>query len=83
MLSRWQTLPPYKRLWILSGVVWFPIIILTIGLALVISDAHAFKFIWLSLLCTGLVVSGTLYVLGVIRMVQVMKAKRLEDGLRL
>ena len=80
MLSRWRTLPPFTRMWVLCGVVWIPFVILEVVLGIVLGGTSSWTTIWVSLVVIGAAASGTFWVLGVIRLVQFARIKRRESA---
>jgi hypothetical protein len=79
MLSRWRALPSFTRMWVLGGLVWFPIILLEAVLAIIFRSAPSWTTIYVTLAVLGAAASGTFWVLGVIRAVQFARRKRLDD----
>lgn len=75
MVNRWRALPPPTRMWLMGGAVWFPIIVLELVLGILVGGTRAWTPIWVSLLVIGVVTGGTCWVLGVIRAVQLVRAR--------
>jgi hypothetical protein len=66
-------------MWVLCGVVWFPFISLEVVLGIVLGGTSTWTTVWVSVAVMGTIASGTFWVLGVIRLVQFARRKRLED----
>ena len=76
MVNRWRALPPPTRMWVMGGLVWFPLILLELILGIFVGGTRAWTPIWVSLLVIGVVTGGTFWTLGAMRAVQLVRARR-------
>jgi hypothetical protein len=64
MVNRWRALPPPTRMWVMGGVIWFPLIPLELVLGMVFGGTRAWTPIFVTLIVIGVVTGGTFWVLG-------------------
>jgi hypothetical protein len=81
MVNRWRALPPPTRMWVMSGVVWFPLILLELVLGSLVGGTRAWTPIFVSLIVIGVVTGGTFWVLGAMRAVRLVRARRRQGTL--
>jgi hypothetical protein len=79
MQNFWRTIPPWTRMWILCGVVWLPLALLEVILGLIFGGTREWTTIFVSLIIIGVITGGTFWVVGVIRLVQFARARRLGN----
>lgn len=79
MVNRWRTLPPPTRMWVVGGVVWFPVILLELVLGVLIGGTRAWTPIFVSLIVIGVATGGTFWVLGAMRAVRLVRARRRQS----
>jgi hypothetical protein len=76
MVNRWRALPPPTRMWVMGGVIWFPLILLELVLGILVGGTRAWTPIFVSLIVIGVVTGGTFWVLGAMRAVRLVRAGR-------
>ena len=79
MVNRWRALPPHTRMWVAGGVVWFPLILLELVLGILFGSTRAWTPIFVSLIVIGVVAGGTLWMLGAMRAVRMVRASRQQS----
>ena len=79
MVNRWRALPPHTRMWVMGGVVWFPLILLELVLGILFGGTRAWTPISVSLIVIGVVTGGTFWVLGAMRAVRLVRASRQQS----
>ncbi len=79
MINHWRALPPPTRMWVVGGVVWFPLILLELLLGILVGGTRAWTPIYVSLIVIGAVTGGTFWVLGAIRAVRLVHARRRQS----
>jgi hypothetical protein len=53
MVDRWRALPPPTRMWVVGGLVWFPLILLELVLGILVGGTRAWTPIFVSLIVIG------------------------------
>lgn len=70
MRSRWLALPTSRRLWIVSGLVIVPAIVLMLLLAPVLGDTSYWTPTYVSIILVAFVIALIIWVRGTIQAVQ-------------
>lgn len=79
MVNRWRALPPPTRMWVMGGLVWFPLILLELVLGILVGGTRAWTPIWVSLLVIGAVTGGTFWTRGAMRAVRSLRGPARQD----
>jgi hypothetical protein len=79
MVNRWRALPPHARMWVMGGAVWFALILLELVLGILVGGTRAWTPIFVSLIVMGVVTGGTCWVLGAMRAVRLVRARRRQS----
>ncbi len=79
MVNRWRAMPPPTRMWVMGGAVWLPLILLELVLGILVGGTRAWRPIYVSLIVIGVVTGGTFWVLGVMRAVRLVRARRRQS----
>jgi hypothetical protein len=63
-------------MWVMGGLVWFPLILLELVLGILVGGTRAWTPIWVSLLVIAAVTGGTFWTLGAMRAIRLVRARR-------
>jgi hypothetical protein len=80
MINRWRALPPHTRMWVMGGVVWFPLMLVELVLGILFGGTRAWTPIYVSLIVIGVVTGGTFWVLGAMGAVRLVPARRQQTA---
>jgi hypothetical protein len=74
--SGWRALPRSRRLWLMSGLIWLPAVLLIIILGPVFGHTRHWTAVYLSIAVIAFVIGMIFWALGTIRLVQEARARR-------
>jgi uncharacterized membrane protein YdjX (TVP38/TMEM64 family) len=75
MRSRWRSLPPPVQMYVASGLVWFPGILLIVILGTFLGGSRHWTEIYMTVAGVCLAIGGTFVILGVRRAVRQLRSR--------